>query len=134
MNASETSNRTPAEHGCRVCGSDVTLIRGLCDVHYRRFLARLKSVAAEQGEEAADKFEADCLAKGWVTPKSKGGRPRDDDPFDAIAAKIVAECKGLYASTEADATVADGDKVIKKAVPTRRKNGGSKSNGKKGAQ
>jgi hypothetical protein len=110
------------------------LIRGLCDIHYRRFLARIKSLTQDEGPQAAELFEADCLAKGWVTAKSKGGRPRDDDPFDAIAARIVAECKGLYTATEADATVADGDRVIKKAVPTRRKNAGTKAIGKKGVQ
>lgn len=106
--------------------------RGLCDIHYRRFNAKQKKIAAEQGETAAEKFEADCLADGWILPKTKGGRPKDADPFDVIAAKIVAECAGLYSNSDADAAVASGDRVIKKAVSTRRKNGGTKADGKKG--
>jgi hypothetical protein len=104
MGSQKTSKQNPFDHGCRVCGADVTLVRGLCDVHYRRFLARIKSLAAEEGADAAEMFEADCLAKGWVTAKSKGGRHKDDDPFDVIAAKIVAECKSTYGKRKSDGT------------------------------
>lgn len=126
--------RKPSQSGCLICGSDDVKSRGLCDVHYRRFNAKQKKVAADHGEAAAEKFEADCLADGWILPKTKGGRPKDADPFDVIAAKIVAESKGLYTQAQADEAVSGGDKVIKKAIPTRRKNGGTKANGKKGAQ
>jgi hypothetical protein len=95
-------------------------------------MRRFKAIEADQGTAAAEKFEADCLAGGWIKPKSKGGRHKEENPLDLIAAKIVAECKGLYTMAEAADAVADGDRVIKKAVPTRRKNGGTKSDGKKG--
>ena len=128
------STKKPHETGCLVCGAADVYGRGLCQPDYRHFMKRLKAIESAQGENAAEKFEQDCLDAGWIRPKSKGGRQREENPLDLIADRVVADCKGLYTATEADATVADGDAVIKKAVPTRRKNGGAKANGKKGVQ
>lgn len=121
--------------GCLVCGGEDVYSRGLCQPHYRRFMDRQKKIAAEQGEKAAEQFEADCLAKGWVKPKTKGGRPREEDPFDIIAAEIREkyEAKTLD-NPEFKEIVSDGDRVIKKAATTRKKNGGGKSNGKTGTK
>jgi hypothetical protein len=98
------NQRKPFSSGCLICGSDDVKSRGLCDVHYRRFNAKQKKIASEQGEAASEKFEADCLADGWILPKTKGGRPKDADPFDVIAAKIVAECKSTYGKRKNDGT------------------------------
>jgi len=52
------NNRKPFETGCLICGSDELKSRGLCDIHYRRFNSKQKKIAAEQGDGAAEKFEA----------------------------------------------------------------------------
>lgn len=92
MNCVMSNRPKPFDDGCRVCGrTDERLIRGLCQMHYRRFASRQKEIAAAGGEEAGKAFEEQCLADGWILPKSKGGRPKDEDPFDVIAARMVAE-------------------------------------------
>lgn len=81
----------PKRDGCRVCGSDERLIRGLCQKHYRRWKAKYDELPTQ---EERDAFEEECIAKGWITPKSKGGRPKEDpDPFDEIAAEIEQRLK-----------------------------------------
>lgn len=76
---------TPKKTGCRVC-SDEIYARGLCQKHYRRWMTKYNSFKTEEERIA---FEAKCIAEGWITKKTKGGRKRqDDDPFDAIANEI----------------------------------------------
>ena len=64
--------------------------RGLCQVHYRRFMKKVKDLW-EVSEESAAQFEADCVRDGWIEPKQKGGRPKQRDVFDEIADKVIAE-------------------------------------------
>lgn len=97
-------------------------------------MRRRKAIELAKGLAVAERFENDCLAAGWIKPKSKGGRHRDENPLDPIADRFVAEPKAVYTSADAEEATAEGDQVIKKAVPKRGKNGGTKLNGKKGAQ
>lgn len=81
----------PYETGCRMCGaSSERLRRGLCMRHYQRFLkktAELKDVDQNLG----DAFELDCIWEGWLEPKKKGGRPKNDDVdvLDRIAREVT---------------------------------------------
>ena len=85
-----------------MCGSEKIKGRGLCEKHYRRFLAKMESFAAPEDSEL---FEAKCIEHGWITERSKGGRPKERDPFDEIADLIVegrrqaAEAKERYETT-----------------------------------
>lgn len=101
----------PFTTGCRVCGrDDERLRRGLCQAHYRRFMLKRKSFP----EELRQKFEDDCIAQGWLEEKQQGRRSREEDPFDAIAASMVAEMTADF-----DAAV-ERDKREQAAEETRR--------------
>ncbi len=125
------TTRKPHQTGCLICGNADVYSRGLCQADYRHFMRRRSAIELAKGAAAAEKFETQCLGAGWIKPKSKGGRHRDENPLDAIADLFVADPKGAYTSAEAKEATAEGDQVIKKAVSKRGKNGGTKSNGKK---
>lgn len=97
-------------------------------------MRRRSAIELAKGPDVAEKFEKDCLTAGWIKPKSKGGRHRDENPLDSIADRFVAEPKAVYTSADAEEATAEGDQVIRKAVSKRGKNGEEKSNGKKGAR
>jgi hypothetical protein len=83
------TKRVPHTTGCFVCGKPNANRRGLCQTHYKRFTAKLASFA---NADDADAFEQRCIASGWVSPLTVGGRPRvDDDPFDEIAANVLSQ-------------------------------------------
>ncbi|MEL7265533.1 MAG: hypothetical protein AAFN70_18940 [Planctomycetota bacterium] len=104
----EMAAATPRENKCLVCGKSTTKprgSRGLCSIHYRRFKAKLDAFPTEAEREA---FEQQCLDDGWILPKSKGGRPKeDDDPFGAIAAKIAAQVPGVRQISQEEEAAAD---------------------------
>lgn len=103
----------PFTTGCRVCGrDDDRLRRGLCQAHYRRFMLKRKSFATEALQQ---QFERDCIAQGWLEEKQQGRRSKEADPFDAIAASMVAEMAADF-----DAAVAR-DKQEQAAEELRRK-------------
>jgi len=110
-----TDKPQPKKTGCKVCGSSELKSRGLCDLHYRRFMARLKQMEENHGKEMADQLEQKTLADGWVLPKTKGGRPKDADPFDLLYAALVKEKRGDYDPREAE-VIAKGDEVIAEAL------------------
>lgn len=96
----------PHATGCPVCGSSEIKSRGLCDKHYRRFMDRRKELPTQAEKDA---FENKCLADGWIKPKTKGGRPaEDDDPFDAIANELARE------AAKADLRAKAKGKAVKK--------------------
>lgn len=85
---------------CLVCGQSTQTprrgSRGLCDVHYRRFLKKLNSL---QSDEERTSFDDKCVARGVLLEKKPGGpKKMDDDPFD----DILAETKADYAKSEAN--------------------------------
>jgi len=82
-------DRKPNKSGCRVCASPNIYSRGLCQKHYRRWKSKYDGLA-DRSEEAAKRFELDCLRDGWIKAKSSGGRPKeDDDPFDSYATRAL---------------------------------------------
>lgn len=96
-----------------MCGKS-TYSRGLCQTHYRRWLAKYDAMKQEN-PAAADRFEADCIRDGWLIPKSKGGRRKgDDDPFDDYAIRALAE--------ETDQVIAEGHADIDDALRAYRAN------------
>lgn len=104
---------------CLLCGSTDKISRGLCDRHYRRFNAKLKKLQAEQTLEIAQEFEQKSIEKGLILPVSKGGKPRDSDPFDVLANIVVAESSGQYSHEDLARIIADGDRVIAHAKASR---------------
>ncbi|TWU02756.1 hypothetical protein [Stieleria varia] len=80
------------QDGCLVCGSaEKRLRRGLCNRHYQQFLRRQNGISEAEGPAAAETFENDCIWRGLLKPKEKGGRPKQDDG-DVFAE--VAEASG----------------------------------------
>lgn len=109
----------PHKNGCFVCGNPKLYSRGLCQPDYRQLNKELEKVTKEAGKEAAERCEAFYIAQGWILPKSKGGRPRDSNPFEAIARLVIAESKGEYSRESVDQIIASGNDVIDKAVRQR---------------
>ncbi|TWU66481.1 hypothetical protein [Crateriforma conspicua] len=89
------AQRKPHTTGCRVCGESTRGgARGLCQKHYRRWKAKYDQLMGAN-PAAAEQFELDCQQKGWIKPRSAGGRPKEDsDPFDSIAANAVLKVSG----------------------------------------
>lgn len=104
---------------CLLCGSRDKISRGLCDRHYRRFNAKYKKLAEENGTAIAEEFERISIAKGLVLPRLKGGKPRDYDPFDVVAKIVVAESSGEYTTAEIAKMVAECEHVIQRATAKR---------------
>ncbi|HBJ33490.1 MAG TPA: hypothetical protein DDZ51_01775 [Planctomycetaceae bacterium] len=97
------TRKKPFSVGCRLCGAtDVQLRRGLCSAHFTRFNRKYNKLAEESAQQA-EEFEQKCIEQGWILASAKGARPRPDDPFDQIAAEVVAEFDrdlGLAAARE----------------------------------
>ena len=111
----------PFATGCRMCGSELLKSRGMCDLHYRRFMNKFKRFKKNHGIDAANRFEEKCLLKGLIAEKSKGGRPKDGDALDEIEAEVIAELRSGYLmgkgrDSERDQIVTEGDDVIGPAV------------------
>lgn len=118
-----TDNKlTPHAKGCLVCGTDCKLIRGLCEKHYRRFTKQMKTIAESDGTEAAEMFESETVRAGWIKEGRQGKRPKDADPFDEIAARVVREFRQEYRGAdlvdpeELRQVVEEGDAVIRQTV------------------
>jgi len=97
------TRKKPFSVGCRLCGAtDVQLRRGLCSGHFARFNRKYNKLAEESAAKA-EEFESKCIEQGWVLSAARGGRPKEDDPFDQIAAEVDAEFArdlGLAAARE----------------------------------
>lgn len=100
------NSRKPFKTGCKVCGEPKIRSLGLCDAHYQRYRSRLKACRSEAEAKA---FEAQCLADGWITAPTRGGRPKAaDDPFDEVIAKV----RERDLDAEADAIVEEMDRAV----------------------
>ncbi|MGB7326375.1 MAG: hypothetical protein WBD31_15995 [Rubripirellula sp.] len=76
--------------GCLACGhTGQRLRRGLCSRHYQQFLRRQSEKLETDGTGAAEIFENDCIWRGLLKHKEKGGRPSQDDHdvFSSISAR-----------------------------------------------
>ena len=91
--------------------------RGLCAVHYRRFLKKIKSLKSEEAKTA---FEEKCVARGILVEKKPGGPKKiDDDPFDEILAETTAEYETLELK-KAKQAIKEAKDLTEKAVEKRR--------------
>ncbi|TWU18027.1 hypothetical protein [Allorhodopirellula heiligendammensis] len=79
----------PKTTGCKVCGNEPDdMRRGLCQKHYRRYMAKLKTLEPAEAEA----FEAKCIADGWLEESRQGQKStKDFDPFDDLVAEVQAE-------------------------------------------
>lgn len=116
---------------CLVCRSTEKISRGLCDRHYRRFNAKYKKLEQDKSKETAEEFERLSVEKGLIFPKSKGGKPRELDPFDILAEIAVAVTSGDYDNVKIAEMVAKGDELIRQEVAKRRLSNEAQSNLKK---
>lgn len=108
---------------CLLCGQSTQLprrgARGLCDVHYRRFLKKLKSLKSDDAQSA---FDEKCVARGILLEKKSGGpKKMDEDPFDEIFAETAAEYEVSESKAVADA-IQEAKDLTKKAIAKRKAN------------
>ena len=109
------------DDSCLVCGQSTQTprrgARGLCDVHYRRFLKKLNSL---ESDAAKTTFDDKCVARGVLLEKKPGGPKKiDDDPFDEILAETTAEYETLELK-KAKQAIKEAKDLTEKAVEKRR--------------
>jgi len=104
---------------CLLCESTDKITRGLCDRHYRRFNAKYAKLTETKGSKTAEEFERLSLEKGVILPKSKGGKPKEYDPFDVLAEIACAETSGNYSPQELAKIISEGDEMIRLAKAQR---------------
>ncbi|HBJ36720.1 MAG TPA: hypothetical protein DDZ51_18580 [Planctomycetaceae bacterium] len=114
------SNVKPFETGCRYCGrTDAKLRRGLCGTHFTRFNRKFNKLAEESAKKA-EEFEQKCIDQGWVSARAVGGRQKEDDPFDQIAAEVEAEFARDLGAAVARDKAAQSKQPAKKRSPRKK--------------
>lgn len=85
----------------------------MCDSHYREFKLHLDSLDADE----AVAYERECIARGVVLPKSKGGRPKTavTSPFADIAAKAKALASQTGTKITSSEEIAEAERQVAEA-------------------